>query len=132
MTTTEVASVIVAIISVIGAGASAFFAFSQNRRSIKNDIINDYEKRMKQVEKDLETTNTKLTEIKALLDKREGELKTITDVLQGRNPEMTMFMETVTHATKQAIPFMNRANIMLEALMHHSDLPIPPIVNAAD
>lgn len=113
MSRIELISLIITLSSIIGAISTAFYSFGARRRNIKNDIINDYETRMKQLELEMELTNKKLGEIKTMLDKREGELKIITDVLQGKNPE--------------TIIFMRRTTIMIEALMSNSGLPIPPI-----
>jgi len=127
MSSTEIFAVIIASASVISAVASAFFSFNQSRRSMKNDIINDYEKRMQQLEAEMKLANKKLLEIKTMLDKREGELKTVTEVLQGKNPETIIFMDTLTRSAHSADSFMRRTTIMIEALMSHSSLPIPPI-----
>lgn len=126
MTTTELIAVIVAIVSCIGAVSTVLYSFRNNASGIKNDIIKTYETRLTQMEDDMEAMKKKLSEIKTLLDRREGELKTITDVLQGRNPEMTAFMDTMTKTAHAASPYMTRTTTMLEALLHHYSLPIPP------
>lgn len=119
MTPTELAAVAVAIASVMGAIATAFFSFRHSASGIKNDVITAYEKRVKQLEDDVESLTRKIDEVKAMLVKRENELDVITKVLQGKNPEAVAYME-------ESRAFRGRATIMLEALVQHAGLPVPP------
>ena len=130
MSTTEIVSIAIAIITSMGAIATAAYAFSDKSRSIKNDVINTYEKRVKQLENDMDVVLKKLDEVKSILEKRETELKTVTEILQGRNPQMDGFINLLTQAAKENAPFRARTTMMLESLMHHYALPIPPLMPA--
>lgn len=104
MTPAEIISAIVAIASIV-------YAFSKNASGIKNDVINAYEKRVKQLETDVCDLVRQVQEVKEMLNKRESELKIVTELLQGRNPEFTLFL--------------SRTTMMLESLMQNFKLPLP-------
>lgn len=95
MSTTEVAAITVAVITSIGGIASAIYAFRNNASGIKNDVINTYEKRVKQLEDAVEELTTKVDEMKTLLEKSENARLSAEQILQGRNPELDKFM-TIT------------------------------------
>jgi len=159
--TAEQIAIIVSIISVIGAITTAIYAFSQSSSSVKNDVINTYEKRVKQLEEDMTIQTMKMDDIlrkmkdlQEILTKREAELKVVTDLLQGRDPQMQSFMATMLKsapaaataasiavtAANEAARFASAAkdeagkissytvqnSHMLELLLRHFDIPLVP------
>lgn len=85
MSPTELAAVVVATVSVVGAVATVIVSFRNSASSVKNDIIDTYETRLKQVEGEVAKLTVELKETN-------GKLKLATDILQGRNPELEKYM----------------------------------------
>src|SRR5437868_1922307 len=101
------------VIGMVSAAGMGFYTVKSGRSSIQKDVINAYEKRLKQIEGDMmefakQAARDKtellrqIREIQDMLTKREIELKIVTDLLQGRDSQMQEFMKTVLAASPAA------------------------------
>lgn len=93
MSIAEATPWIIASVTTIGAVASAALAFRNNASGVKNDVINTYEKRVKQLEEAVEELSTKIDDLTKKLDKSESERSQYLAILQGQNPEVKGYME---------------------------------------
>lgn len=92
MPSTETLAFFTGAVGLLSAVAMGFYAFRNSASSVKNDVINTYEKRVKQLENSVEELMTKVDEMKTMLEKSEAERMKAQDILNLRNPEFEQYM----------------------------------------
>lgn len=104
------------IVFAVVAAAGVLFAIYSNRSSVKNDLINAYEKRVVQLEGAVKELNENHTVVNTRLDLCEKDRKNLHELVTLRNPEivafidrMQVFMETVLKAAPSAVEEAKRA-----------------------
>lgn len=92
MPTSEIVAYSVAIVSVLSAIASAVLSFRNTATGMKDDIIQTYEKRLAQMDKDIKDLTKKVDDLTTNLALSENNRKAAEAILQGRNPELDGYM----------------------------------------
>lgn len=92
MSPTEIVALVIAVILGICNVMQFIYGFRNNATSVKNDIIETYEKRLKQVDDSIEELTKKLDDMSAKFDKSEADRKRAEDTLNLRNPEFERYM----------------------------------------
>lgn len=92
MSPTEIVAFAIAFILGVCNIMQLIFGFRDSSKSVKNDIIETYEKRLKQVDDAIEELTAKLDEMSVKFDKSEADRKRAEDTLNLRNPEFERYM----------------------------------------
>lgn len=112
MTGTELFSIAVAV-------ASAIYAFSKNASNIKNDVINAYEKRVKQLEEVTVVMQDRMKELESQAHSKDERIKMMEAVLQGRNPEMVQAIQLMTVHMQTTTKILDNIERFMERLTTH-------------
>lgn len=115
MSGTELVSVCIAI-------ASGIYAFSKNASSIKNDVINAYETRVKQLEQGLGDMSKRMKELEMQSHAKDDRIKMMEAVLQGRNPEMIQAIQLMNKHMEATSKILGNIEMFMEKFSSHFQL----------
>lgn len=102
-------TIIVAVIAII----LGLERLRSGNSTLRKEIAADYkerneqlESRLKDFEKHLQETNLELAKLKGIVDEKDNHIKSLTEVLQGRNPEMLELLKEISVSNVKIKEFM--------------------------
>lgn len=102
---------------IAGAIYLAYIRITSGGTDLRKQIAADYKERNDQLEnkiKDLtlalNQTNIQIAELKGTLTEKDKHIKSLTEILQGRNPEVLNMLNELKDLNKSLIEFMKKAH----------------------
>lgn len=118
------------ILSVVVIAVLAWDKFRSGSSNLRKEIAADYKERNDQLENkirefqaDLHNTNLLVAELKGTVAEKDKHIASLTQILQGRNPEMMGLLSEIKELNRQIIGFMQQTNqITKETLDYQTEL----------